>query len=79
LALDQSLSYMRLRVGGMAELCDLRRMLEANSMKCDFEAVGKRALARAMNPAHLSSCSSKHTGMEGGFNAVRQPERKFAA
>jgi hypothetical protein len=79
LPLDQSLSYMRLRVGGMAELCDSGRMLEANSMKCDVDVIDESALARAMNPVHPSRWSGKHTGMEGGFNAVRQPERKFAA
>src|SRR4051812_44578454 len=77
--LDQSLSYIPLRVGGMAELCDSRRMLEANSMKCDVEVIDESALARAMNPIHPSGCVGKHTNVEGGFNAVRQPERKFAA
>jgi hypothetical protein len=77
--LDQSLSYMRLRVGGMAELCDSERMLQAKSMNCDFDVIDECALARAMNPIHPSGCSGKHTSMEGGFNAVRQPERKFAA
>jgi hypothetical protein len=77
--LDQSLSYMPLRVGGMAELCDSRRMLEANSMKCDSDVIDERVLARAMNPVHPRGRSGKHTSMEGGFNAIRQPERKFAA
>lgn len=78
LPLDQSLSYMPLRVGGMAELCDSERMLQVKSMNCDFDVIDECALARAMNPVRPSGCSAKHTSMEGGFNAVRQPERKFA-
>jgi len=76
--LHQSLSYMSLRVGGMAELYDSGRMLEAKSMKCDFDVIDECASAHAMNPAHRSVWSGKHTSMEGGFHAVRQPERKFA-
>jgi hypothetical protein len=82
---DQSLSYMSLRVEGMAELTYLRRMLEAKSMNghrdesSDVVGSDERASVRAMNPVRSSERPGKHTCMEGGFNAVRQPERKFAA